>query len=149
MAGNGGLLLPLGVQRLRAYGSTRNAHYCYTRVTAGGTNVEADIDVMDEHGTVLLVVRGLLMGTGFSESADRDRQLGERLLTIEWQQRELPEDDRRPTPGTWLLIGFSDASGCHGSAGDALTHALKLHGAECTTMRWSRHADHAANAERA
>jgi len=61
MAGNGGLLLPLGVQLLRAYGSTRNAHYCYTRVTAGGTNVEADIDVMDEHGTVVLVVRGLLM----------------------------------------------------------------------------------------
>ena len=63
-------------------------------MTACGTNVEADIDVMDEHGTVLLVVRGLLMGTGFSESADRDRLLGERLLTIEWQHRELPEADR-------------------------------------------------------
>jgi polyketide synthase 5 len=151
MAGNGGLLLPLGVQRLRAYGSTRNAHYCYTRVTAGGTNVEADIDVMDEHGAVLLVVRGLLMGTGFSESANRDRQLGERLLNIEWQQRELPEQDpeKSPVAGTWLLIGFSDAVL---DAPDLLvtdlTHALKLHGAECTTMHWSRHADHAANAER-
>ena len=150
MAGNGGLLLPLGVQRLRAYGSTRNARYCYTRVTAGGTNVEADIDVLDEHGTVLLVVRGLLMGTGFSESADRDRQLGERLLTIEWQQRELPEQDTEKNleAGAWLLIGFSDAPP---DPPDLLvtdlTHTLKLRGAECTTMHWSRHADHSTNAE--
>ena len=127
MVGNGGLLLPLGVQRMRAYGSTRNARYCYTRVTAGATNVEADIDVLDEHGTVLLVVRGLLMGTGFSESADRDRQLGERLLTIEWQQRELPEQDieKNLATGAWLLIGFSDAPP---AAPDplvtGLTHAL-------------------------
>jgi acyl transferase domain-containing protein/acyl carrier protein len=154
MVGNGGLLLPLGVQRLRAYGSTRNAHYCYTRVTAGGTNVEADIDVMDEHGTVLLVVRGLLMGTGFSESADRDRQLGERLLTIEWQQRELPEQDlekdlAKDLAGAWLLIAFSDAlPDAPDLLATELTHALKLHGAECTTMHWSRHADHSANAER-
>ncbi|MGA7052547.1 MAG: SDR family NAD(P)-dependent oxidoreductase, partial [Mycobacterium sp.] len=143
MVGNGGLLLPLGVQRLRAYGSTRNARYCYTRVTAGGTNVEADIDVMDEHGTVVLVVRGLLMGTGFSESADRDRQLGERLLTIEWQQRELPEHDHAAA-GSWLLIGFSDAADL--LAMD-LAQAMKLHGAECTTMCWPLHADHSANTE--
>ena len=89
--GNGGLLLPLGVRRLRSYASTRNARYCLTRVTACGTNVEADIDVIDERGTVLLVVRGLLLGTGVSETADRDRLLNERLLTIEWQQRALPE----------------------------------------------------------
>ena len=152
MAGNGGLLLPLGVQLLRAYGSTRNAHYCYTRVTAGGTNVEADIDVMDEHGTVVLVVRGLLMGTGFSENADRDRQLGERLLTIEWQQRELPEPDPEKVKagaGTWLLIGFSDAlPDPSDPLFTDLTHALKLHGAECTTMHWSRRAKHSANTER-
>ena len=30
------------------------------------------------------------MGTG-SQTSERDRVLGERLLTIEWQQRELPE----------------------------------------------------------
>ena len=88
-AGNGGLLLPLGVRRLRAYGSTRDARYCYTRVTkADAAEVEADLDVLDEHGTVLLTVRGLQMGTGVSESSERDRVLGERLLTIEWQQRD-------------------------------------------------------------
>ena len=31
------LLLPLGVRRLRAYGGSRNARYCYTRVTSAGT----------------------------------------------------------------------------------------------------------------
>ena len=96
--GNGGLLLPLGVRRFRSYASTRNARYCLTRVTACGTNVEADIEVIDERGTVLLVVRGLLLGTGVSETADRDRLLNERLLTIEWQQRALPEAASPTTP---------------------------------------------------
>ena len=66
--GDGGLLLPLGVRRLRAYGAARNARYCYTRVTtADAAGVEADLDVLDEHGTVLLTVQGLRMGTGVSE----------------------------------------------------------------------------------
>jgi len=125
--GNGGLLLPLAVRRVRAYASTRAARYCRTTVTACGTNVEADIDVMDEHGTVVLVVRGLLMGTGFSESADQDRLLGERLLTIEWQRREPPEAETGLT-GRWLLIDLADA-------GDPmtteLTDALRLRGADC------------------
>ena len=84
--------LPLGVRRLRAYGSARNARYCYTRVTkADTTGIEADIDVLDEHGAVLLTVQGLRLGTGVSESGHNDRVLAERLLTIEWRQRELPE----------------------------------------------------------
>ena len=58
---------------------------------ADATGVEADLDVFDEHGTVLLTIRGLQLGTGASETGDRDRVLGERLLTIEWQQRTLPE----------------------------------------------------------
>ena len=31
---DGGLLLPLGVRRLRSYGPARNARYCFARVTA-------------------------------------------------------------------------------------------------------------------
>ena len=105
---SGGLLLPLGVRRIRAYGSARNARYCYTRVTsADGAGVEADLDVLDEHGTVLLAVHGLQLGTGASESANRDRVLNERLLTIEWQQRTLPDVDH-VAPGTCLLISTSD-----------------------------------------
>jgi len=123
--GNGGLLLPLGVRHLRAYASTRTARYCLTTVTACTTNVEADIDVMDENGSVLLVVRGLLMGTGCSESADQDRLLSERLLTIEWQRREPPEIETQPT-GTWLLIDIGAAVDAPANPlarqlGDALT----------------------------
>ncbi|WP_372514493.1 sulfolipid-1 biosynthesis phthioceranic/hydroxyphthioceranic acid synthase [Mycobacterium lacus] len=142
--GYGGLLLPLGVRRLRAYASTRNARYCLTTVTACGANVEADIDVMDEHGTVVLVVRGLQMGTGCSASADQDRLLRDRLLTIEWQRRELPEADT-PAAGKWLLIGTSDAAE---PSMTELTDALRVHGAECLTMRWPRRADPATSAER-
>ena len=106
----GGLLLPLGVRRLRAYAPARNARYCHTTVTnADAAGVEADLDVLDEHGMVLLAVRGLQLGTGVSEHASRDRVLSERLLTIEWQQRELPEADRADA-GTWLLISTSAAA---------------------------------------
>ena len=88
--GEDALALPLGVRRLRAYGSARNARYCYTRVTKADTSgVEADLDVLDEHGAVLLAVQGLRLGTGASESGRNDRVLAERLLTIEWQQRRI------------------------------------------------------------
>ena len=128
-AGFGGLLLPLGVRELRVYDpahTTHAARYCYARVTAAeGTSVDADLDVLDEHGTVLLTVRGLQMGTGFSPSSDRARLMGERLLTVEWQQRELPEVATAET-GTWLLISTSD-NGLMASPLTALTDAFKLH----------------------
>ena len=93
---------------------------------------------------VLLAVRGLQLGTGVSEHASRDRVLSERLLTIEWQQRELPEVDRADA-GTWLLISTSAAADV---VATHVTDALKLHGAQCTAMCWPQHADHVANAER-
>jgi polyketide synthase 5 len=157
-AGNGGPLLPLGVRRLRAYGPARNARYCYGRVTmtddgragtaaraggAAGVLAEADLDVLDQHGTVLLMVRGLQLATEVSENGNRDRVLNERLLTIEWQQRELPEEDHVDA-GAWLLITTSDAAHLPATG---LTDALKLHGAECTTMFWPQHGDHGAAAE--
>ncbi|SON63260.1 Mycocerosic acid synthase-like polyketide synthase [Mycobacterium simulans] len=136
--GSGGLLLPLGVRQLRTCASTRNARYCLTTVTACTTNVEADIDVMDEHGTVLLVVRGLLMGTGLTDSADQDRLLGERLLTIEWQRRELPETAAQAT-GRWLVIDIDAAT--DDRLATELADALRLLGAECESMCWPPHAD--------
>ena len=57
------LALPLGIRRLRSYGAARNAHYCFTRVTKVDlSGVEADLDLLDEHGTVLLAVRGPAIG---------------------------------------------------------------------------------------
>ncbi|HVQ98497.1 MAG TPA: sulfolipid-1 biosynthesis phthioceranic/hydroxyphthioceranic acid synthase, partial [Mycobacterium sp.] len=141
-AAAGGLLLPLGVHRLRAYGPARNAHYCYARLTgADAAVVEADLEVLDERGTVLLTVRGLQLGTGMSEAGNRDRVLGERLLTIEWQQRELPEADDAD-PGRWLIVSTSTTADV---AATKLTDAMKLHGAECTTMAWTQQADHSGN----
>ncbi|KAA1250588.1 type I polyketide synthase [Mycobacterium simiae] len=135
--GNGGLLLPLGVHQLRTYASTRNARYCLTTVTACTTNVEADIDVLDEQGTVVLVVRGLVMGTGCAESDDQDRQLGERLLTVAWQRRELPEMEAEVT-GAWLLIDLGTAVDEVASPlATKLADALMGHGADCETIGWS------------
>ena len=143
-AGSGGLLLPLGVSRIRSYGSARNARYCHTTVTPAGNELVADIDVLDDTGTVLLAVRGLQMGTGASQSSERDRLLGERLLTIEWQQRELPEKTVTE-PGNWLLVSTSDGTDM---VATQLTDALKMHDAQSTTMSWPLHSDHEAEARR-
>lgn len=139
-----GLLLPLGVRQLRAYGPLRNAHYCYTRVArADDTGGEADIDVLDEHGAVLLAVRGLRMGTGTTESGERDRVLSERLLTLEWQQRTLPDVDADET-GSWLLIDTSDGAEMLVAT---LTDTLKAQGAECINLQLSRGSGQQADVE--
>jgi polyketide synthase 5 len=143
-AAAGGLLLPLGVRRLRTYGPTRDAHYCYARLTVADTAVvEADLDVLDEHGTVLLTVRGLKLGTGMTETSTRDRVLAERLLTIQWQQRTLPAADHAD-PGAWLLVSTCTTADL---VGTKLTDALKAEGSQCATMVWPKHSDHRANAE--
>ena len=141
--GGGVLALPLGIRRLRSYGAARNAHYCYTRVTkADIAGVEADLEVLDEDGTVLLAVEGLRLGTGASEEAHRDRVLSERLLTIEWRQGQLPELSHADA-GSWLLISTTATD----VVATALTDALKSDGAQCTSMCWPPHADFAANSE--
>ena len=144
VAGSGGLLLPLRVRRILAYAPAHTARYCYTRLTsADGAGLEADLDVLDEHGMVLLAVRGLQLGIGDSASANRDRVLNERLLTIDWQQRTLPDVDH-VAPGTCLLISTSASADIMASR---LTDALKAGGAGCATMTWPQHSDHRANAE--
>lgn len=130
--------LPLGVRRLRSYGSARNAHYCHTRlIKADATGIEADIDVLDKDGTVLLTVQGLRLGTGASASGHDDQVFSERLLTVEWRQRELPEVEYAEA-GSWLLIGASDGPDV---VADKLSSILKDRGAQCTTMSWPDQAD--------
>ena len=142
----GNKLLPLSVGQLRVYGPVHKARYCYSRVTetaAAGTSVDIDQDVVDKHGTVLLTVRGLKYGSGFSPGSDRARVMSERLLTVEWQQRELPEVAAAEI-GAWLLISTSDVADLMATA---VTDAFKLHDAECTTLSWPQQADHSAIAE--
>jgi mycolipanoate synthase len=126
-AGAGGLLLPVGVRRLRNYHSTRNAQYCLTRVTASPAGeCEADLEILDGHGTVLLTVEGLQLSAGVSQHERDNRVLNERLFTMEWEPRELPEVPQIE-PGCWLLLSASD--------GDQLTEqlgkALNSDGAQC------------------
>jgi polyketide synthase 5 len=136
--------LPLGVRRLRTYGPARNARYCYTRVTKVDiSGVEADFDLLDECGAVLLTLQGARWGNRVSGNAHKDRVLGERLLAIEWRQRELPEVEYVDA-GTWLLISTAATADV---VATTLTDALKNHSAHCTTMCWSQNADHPSKAE--
>lgn len=129
----GGLLLPLGVRRLRSYGSLQGARYCLSRVTeANQVGMEADLDVFDENGTVLLIVRGLRVGSDVSESGARRRVLAERLLTIDWEPRDLPAVEGADA-GTWLVLTVSDADD---PLAAQLTAALKTEGAQCETGHW-------------
>jgi polyketide synthase 5 len=142
-AGLGGLL-PVGVRELRVYGPVGTARYCYSRVNAAtGGAVEADLDILDKHGSVLLTVRGLQMGTGVSPGAERARVMAERLLTVEWQQRDLPEVATET--GAWLLVSTSDTGDLLATA---LTDAMKLRDEECTTLTWPPQADHRTMAGR-
>jgi polyketide synthase 5 len=81
--------------------------------------------------------------TGESENGYYDRVLGERLLTIEWQQRQLPELSDADA-GSWLLISTTATADV---VATTLTDALKNQGAHCATMRWPQHADHTSIAE--
>ncbi|MGD1252931.1 sulfolipid-1 biosynthesis phthioceranic/hydroxyphthioceranic acid synthase [Mycobacterium seoulense] len=130
-AGAGGLLLPVGVRRLRSYASTRNAQYCLARVTSSRPGeCEADLDVLDQAGTVLLTVEGLRLAGGATEHERADRLLNERLLTIEWEPRKLP-DPSRGEPGSWLLLSACEVT-------DPLTaqlgEAFNSDGSQCTTV---------------
>ena len=56
-AGDGGLLLPLSVGRLRRFGAGRDARYCLVTVTkADAAAIEADLEVLDGNGDVVLEV---------------------------------------------------------------------------------------------
>ncbi len=144
-AGDGGLLLPSGVRRLSICGPTRNARYCYARATAHDrAGVEADLDVLDESGTVVLIARGLRMVSRVDESSERDRVLADRLLTIEWHRRALPAlgDDGG---GNWLLVTTSSSdSRADDPMPSRLAAALNSLGAQCDTLHWPQLADHPA-----
>ncbi|MCW2513518.1 MAG: acyl transferase domain protein, partial [Mycobacterium sp.] len=140
----GTLMLPLGVRRLRAHSSTRNAHYCYVQmVNASAGSVEVDIEVLDEVGAVLLTVTGLRLGTGVSEQGQRDRRLNERLLTIDWRKHESPATDVVGS-GHWLLISTSDESDMFAHE---LADVLKAGEADVTALTWRPDGDHLANAD--
>jgi polyketide synthase 5 len=110
--------------------------------SADGAGLEADLDLLDENGTVLLAVRGLQVGIGASASANSERVLNDRLLTIDWTRRTLPDVDHA-APGICLLISTSATADVMATS---LTDALKRLNAGCATMTWPQQSDHRANA---
>ncbi|BBZ44465.1 sulfolipid-1 biosynthesis phthioceranic/hydroxyphthioceranic acid synthase [Mycobacterium parmense] len=141
--GEGIVALPTSVRRLRLYGCARGAHYCYTRLTeVDDRGIEADLDVLDRHGAVLLSVRGLRCSAGTSADAHKNRVLNERLLTVEWQQRPLPEIPHCAA-GAWLLISVAATA----DPAAALAAALSGHGAQCQILHCPPGADHSAHTQ--
>lgn len=142
-SGDGVLGLALGVRRLKLYGSARNAHYCHVRITrVESSEIEADLDVLDQQGDVLLRVQGLRCGTGESEDTQQERLLSERLVIVDWHQRPLPEPPH-VDPGTWLLVSTTATPTVLTTS---LTDALKSEGAQCAAVCWPPSADHASHA---
>lgn len=127
----GGLLLPLSVARLRRVGPGRDARYCLIRVIAADAGaIEADLDIMDADGEVVLHVAGLKMGTRETKSSERDRVLAERLITVEWNRQPSPAAPDVSGPGAWLLVAADDHDGFTAQLRDAMT----ARGADC---RWT------------
>lgn len=141
--GADGLLLPLSVRQLRIHGSVRDARYCYARITASETGLDADLDVIDRHGVVLLTARGLRMGTGTSERSNRERLLGESLLTIQWQPKAIPVVTNQDA-GKWLLINTSDSADALAAS---LADTLTRHDGDVTVLAWPALSDHRTKAE--
>ena len=125
----GALMLPLSAATLQSFGSGRDARYCVATITkADATEIAADLAILDEHGEVVLNVTGLRMGSGTTKAAERERVMAERLLTVEWDQRQPPVPETAD-PGEWLVITAEDA----GELSD-LAEVLTAAGARCRTI---------------
>ena len=128
---DGGLLLPLGVARLRRVGPGRDARYCLVRIlSADASAIEADLDVLDANGEVVLQAAGLRMGNQESKSSERERVLAERLLTVEWNQQQPPVASADTDAGAWLLIVGDDRD----KFAVQLAESMAAHGADCRTL---------------
>ena len=128
---DGGLVLPQGVARLRRIGAGRYARYCLVRVlSSDATTIEADLDIVDADGEVVLQAAGLRMGTKESKGSERDRVLAQRLLTVEWDRHDPPTEITDAGAGTWLLI----ASDGRGEFTEDLSEAMINLGAQCRTL---------------
>ncbi len=136
----GGLLLPLNVGRLRLLGAGRGVRFCHVTVTkADSAVIEADLELLDAHGEVILEITGLRMGSGGTKASERERLLADRLLTVEWEQRPAPTA-AAAAAGTWLLIATGDADDLPTELADALVAS----GAQCRTARFDADTDFSA-----
>lgn len=129
----GALMVPMGANHLRRYGSLRHARYCRVVVTSVAPSaVDADLAVLDEDGSVLLTVAGLRLGTGISSAAQRERVFNDRLLAVDWHPQTLAGVERSGD-GRWLVLSTSR----HTDASVAeLAASLTDNGADVTAAAW-------------
>lgn len=129
-AADGGLVLPLSVASLRRYGQGRDARYCHATITkAEAGEIQANLDILDERGDLVLEVTGLRMGSGTTKAAERERVLSERLLTVGWERRQ-PPTAASTGPGEWLVV----PTGAADELTTELTEALLAAGAQCRSV---------------
>lgn len=137
---NGALLLPLGVRRIRVHASTRQAHYCLAQVMkVGEALVEADLEILDEHGAVLVTIDGLRLGSRAGASR-RDHTLNNRLLTVDWIQPSPPKAGDFGNRSV-LVVDTTEAGN---PVSGGLVAALTSQGVTASQMAWPTGAGDAA-----
>ena len=108
---NGRLLLPRSVRSLRLHRTDAEVAHCMTRLVAiDALHVEADIELLDASGRVLLSVDGLALWSGAAEQHADAVACNARLLDITWQPWDIPRAKVRPDDGAWLLLDADDAA---------------------------------------
>ncbi|WP_199581202.1 type I polyketide synthase [Bradyrhizobium sp. MOS003] len=108
---NGRLLLPRSVRSLRLHRTDAEVAHCMTRLVAiDALHVEADIELLDASGRVLLSVDGLELWSGAAEQHADAVACNARLLDITWQPWDIPRAKVRPDDGAWLLLDADDAA---------------------------------------
>ncbi|MBU9764968.1 type I polyketide synthase [Mycobacterium sp. TNTM28] len=139
----GTLLLPLGVRRIRVHAATRGAHYCLAQVNKlGEVLVEADLQILDEHGSVLVTIEGLRLGSQ-AGAAHRDHTLNNRLLTVNWIQQGRPEAGETGSRSVLVIEPTEPGS----ELSNELVSVLDSHGVTANRMIWPAGVDDIAAEE--
>lgn len=113
---DGHMLLPLSVRSLRLHQAAVGAAHCVTRLVAvDALHVEADIDLLDASGRVLISAHGLLMGSGATLQQADAVTCNSRLIDLIWSSWEVPGATLKPADGAWFLLA-SDEAGRHVAA---------------------------------
>jgi len=103
------MLLPLSVKSLRHFGPAGDvAHFVTRLVSVDALHVEADIDLLDVTGCVLVRVQGLVMGSGTAGQDADTVSCDARLLDVTWEEWDVPHAAAAPNDGAWLLLDADD-----------------------------------------
>ncbi|MEU7226422.1 type I polyketide synthase [Streptomyces chrestomyceticus] len=124
-----GTVLPVGFGSVAVHGDTSRARYCYVRLThIGPTACTADIDLLDEDGSVLASLGGLKYAWRPARSAQE--AFDSRLLQTHWAPAPVPTPPATSpcAAGRWLVVNAAGAS----DAARQVARALSTQGATTT-----------------